>query len=294
MSLEERAAAPKSYRPSPRPTFDGPALISHASVTRHVWGDVESGEVFDWIYASTDKIHTLVFGLAPGGAFRHSDGFRTVFGADEVLHVLSGTMVIANPETGEVVRVPRGESMFFGANTWHHVFAHGEDPLRVLEFLAPPPASGTTGAYARTRDYLETPRYSDDSMLGRLPGAHSSARSLTWLRPEHIVYRREGDALVGVLASTEQLTVCTLALTPGKASVPDAHGGDELLYVTRGTLSVRAWYGDQTYVFEATERDAVYLPAGAVHEYRNFEATEAEAVMGVAPQYLDFGVDSLQ
>ena len=93
--------------------------------TRHVWGDDEAGQVADWIYASTERIHALVFGLPAGGAFRHSPEFRTVFGADEVLHVLEGEMVLANPETGEVVRVPRGGFVFFRRDTWHHAFAHG-------------------------------------------------------------------------------------------------------------------------------------------------------------------------
>jgi hypothetical protein len=99
-----------AYRPSPRPTFDAAAAIPYAAVTRHVWGDAESGEVADWIYASTERVHALVFGLAPGAWFRHSPEFRTIFGADELLYVLRGTMVIANPETGEVLRVPRGGS----------------------------------------------------------------------------------------------------------------------------------------------------------------------------------------
>ena len=91
--------------PSPRPTFDGPALIRRADVTRHVWGDPAAGEVFDWIYASTERVHMLVFGLPPGGAFRHSEDYRTIFAADEVLHVLQGTMVLADPQQGEVQRV---------------------------------------------------------------------------------------------------------------------------------------------------------------------------------------------
>ncbi len=58
-------AEPTVYRSSPRPQFAGPAAIPFATVTRHIWGDAEAGEVFDWIYGSTDKIHALVFGLAP-------------------------------------------------------------------------------------------------------------------------------------------------------------------------------------------------------------------------------------
>ena len=117
-----------TYSPSPRPSFDVPTLITRAGVTRHIWGDDEAGEVADWIYASTGLIHCLVFGVGPGGSFRHSPEFRTVFGADEALLVLEGTMLLANPETGEVVRVPAGEMAFFRADTWHHAFAAGDGP----------------------------------------------------------------------------------------------------------------------------------------------------------------------
>lgn len=275
-----------AYRPSPRPRFSGPAAIPYATVTRHIWGDAEAGEVSDWIYGSTDKIHALVFGLAPGGSFRHSPEFRTVFGADEVLTVLSGTMILANPETGEVIRVPSGESAFFRANTWHHVFAYGSEPLRVLEFLAPPPSQGTTGAYARSRDYLAHARYSDDSVLGHLPRATPTGGTLTWVRPHDVVYRLEGDGLVGLLGSTEHLTAATLELASGKAGSVHAHGGDEILYVRSGTLTVRAWTADHTHVFELSADDAAFIPAGVAHEYRNYTAIEAEALVGVAPQYL--------
>src|SRR5271166_3630573 len=133
------------YSPSPRPTFDGPAHIPYAAATRHLWGDTESGEVSDWIYVSSDRIHQLVFGLPPGGVFRHSEAYRTVFAADELLTVLSGEMVISNPETGEVYRVGTGQSVTFGRDTWHHAFSYGAEPLRVLELFAPPPSQGTSG-----------------------------------------------------------------------------------------------------------------------------------------------------
>jgi quercetin dioxygenase-like cupin family protein len=274
------------YRPSPRPQFEGPAAIPYAGVTRHIWGDAESGEVFDWIYASSDRLHTIVFGLAAGGAFRHSEQFRTIFGADEVLHVLSGTMVLANPETGEVIRVPRGDSALFRADTWHHVFAHGPEPLRVLEFLSPPPATGSTGAYSRTRDYLDAARYADDSLLGHLPAPRDD-RTLTWLQHDDVSYRLEGDALIGILASTEHLTVATLTLPPGKVSAAHAHNGDEIVFVTEGALSVRVWHDEQTSVFELAPNDAAYLPARSRHEYRNYGGGEVKALVGVAPQYAE-------
>jgi hypothetical protein len=55
-----------TYSPSPRPTFDGPAAIPYASVTRYLWGDGEAGEVADWIYVSSSRIHQLIYGLPSG------------------------------------------------------------------------------------------------------------------------------------------------------------------------------------------------------------------------------------
>ena len=186
------------YAPSPRPTFDRPTLIRHRDATRHVWGDDEAGHVADLIYASTGGIHLLVFELPPGGAFLHSPEHRTVFGADEVLHVLEGTMVLANPETGEVHRVPQGGRVYFGPDTWHHAFAHGGTPLRVLEIFAPPPAAGTSGAYARTKPYLERSRYADDGVLGALPAAARQPGTMRVLRDEDVVWRRDLGVLAGV------------------------------------------------------------------------------------------------
>jgi mannose-6-phosphate isomerase-like protein (cupin superfamily) len=284
--LSEQTPAKVTYSPSPRPTFDVPSLITRAGVTRHIWGDEEAGLVADWIYASTERVHALVFGLAQGQAFRHSREFRTVFGADEVLYVLQGRMVLANPESGEVQLVEQGESVFFRADTWHHAFAHGTEPLRVLELFAPPPAAGASGAYSRTRPFLEASTYVDKSVLGNLPSANRRLRTLHPITPAGVVSMLDGDALIGLQASTEHITVGTLNLSPGAASTDHAHGGDEVLFCLAGRLHVRAWFDDQTYVFELEPEDAVLLPLGARHEYRNYGNEVAEALFGVAPTYL--------
>ena len=139
---------------SPRPSFDRPTHIPYEQVTRHVWGDEVSGEVIDWIYVSSSKIHQLVFSMPFGGYFRHSDSHRTIFAADELYYVISGTFVMTNPETGEAHRVNAGEAAFFRRDTWHHGFNYGTEPLRVLEFFAPPPSQGTSSAYAKTKPNL--------------------------------------------------------------------------------------------------------------------------------------------
>lgn len=286
MSSDRVSPAPSRYRPSPRPTFDGAAYIPREAAVRHVWGDADSGEVADWIYVSSGLIHALVFGLAPHGSFRHSRDHRTVFGADELLYVLEGVMAIANPETGEVQRLESGESVFFRRDTWHHAFAHREGPLRVLELFAPPPSAGTSGAYARTRPYLDGARYADDSLLGRLPSASARPGTLRRLGPGDIVWRRDLGVLVGLLASTEHLTAGVIEIDPGQKATTHAHGGDQVLYVTQGTMTVRVWQDDDDIrVFEA-EPDAVcYIPAGRRHEYRNYGGATTRAVFGVSPSF---------
>ena len=159
-----------------------------------------------------------MFGLPPGGVFRHSESFRTVFAADELLHVLQGTLVLANPETGEVVRADAGESVFFRRDTWHHAFAYGDEPLRVLELFAPPPATGTSGAYARTRPYLDQPCTPTTASSGSSP-ARARRRTLHVLRAADGVWRLDLDVLVGILVSTEHLTAGTLTVPAGQASL---------------------------------------------------------------------------
>ena len=280
-----------SYSASPRPTFDGPAHIPYKTVTRHLWGDEESGEVADWIYVSSSKIHQLVFGLAPGGAFRHSDNYRTIFAADEVLYVLSGVMVLSNPETGEVHRLQPGEAAFFRRDTWHHAFNFSPEPLRVIEFFAPPPSQGTSGSYAQTKLNLTAPKYSQDQWLGRWPQAQAEAAAkytIRVLREADLLWRLEGTEqqfLVGILASTEHLTVGKMQLLAGQRSDVELHGGDESLYLLEGALNVRVPENDGPRWFELSPGDGFFVPEGTPHQYYNMSDAQASFLCGIAPRY---------
>jgi mannose-6-phosphate isomerase-like protein (cupin superfamily) len=272
----------------PKPVFDGPAQIKEDSAIRFIWGDAESGEVTDWVYVSSKLIHALVFGLEPGGAFRHSPEYRTVYGCDELFHVLQGVMGIANPATGEVHRVAAGESIFFRRETWHHVFAHGPGPLRVLEILAPPPITkGEPGADETIVPYLTTSIYGQDELIRHLLPASPRSATMHRLTNESLVWRRDLGVLVGLLASTEHLTVGVIDVDPGRAATSHTHGGDEILYVIEGSMHVRVRRGNQIDAFDLRPHDACYLPIGSRHDYRNFGESTARAIFGVAPSYLE-------
>jgi quercetin dioxygenase-like cupin family protein len=278
-----------AYSPSPRPTFAGPAHIPFQSVTRHLWGDEVSGEVADWIYVSSGHIHQLVFGLPAGGRFQHSDEFRTVFGADEVLYVLSGVMVLANPETGEVHKAQPGEAVFFRRDTWHHCFNYGAEPLRVLEYFAPPPAQGASGAYARARPNLAEWKYRQDHLLRNWPAGRAEARranTMQVLREADLLWRLDGGSqpvLTGIFASTEHLTVGRVDLRPGQHTEVQTHAGEEGLYLLRGTLHIRTHTAEGQRWFELRPGDGFYMPIGVPHQYYNVSDEPAQFLFGVAP-----------
>ncbi|MGH8311191.1 MAG: cupin domain-containing protein, partial [Steroidobacteraceae bacterium] len=250
----------------------------------HVWGDKQSGLVGDWLYASTNKVHVLEFGLAPGCWFKHSPAFRTVFAADEVLYVLGGAMLACNPQTGEVVECLEGESLFFRADTWHHVRAQGAEPLRVLEFFAPPPSQGTSGAYAMNQDYLETPVYRRNELLGNYFGA-ATLSTMHRIGTRERSLRLEGEIVVGLIVSTEHLTVAELHVPAGAAGEKTAHGGDAMIVGRSGELMVRTHWKSQVATLELGPRDAVFIPETAQYELLSFSGS-ATALLGLAPRYL--------
>lgn len=280
------------YSSSPRPTYERATPIPFMSVTRHLWGDKESGEVADWIYVSSNKVHCLVFGLPPQGWFRHSDSFRTIFGADVTYLVLSGVMVIANPQTGEVHRALSGDTAFFRRDTWHHVYNYSSEPLRVLEFFAPPPSTGSSGAYAKEKPLLVDFKYTRDEWLGQLPMYDTKLRSVNTIRvirEADFEWRLHGHGfptLVGLSVSTEHLTVGKMLLLPGQNTAPETHGGDEAMYVTEGIVNLRIHDGQLPNWFEMKVGDGCFIPQGTPHEYYNINSGQASAVFGVAPKYM--------
>ncbi len=286
---------PRRVTPSPRPTYEGPSPIRAQQVALHLWGDAAAGEVADWIYVSNERIHHLVFGLPPGGAFRHSADFRTIFAADELLYVLEGTLVIANPETGEVHRLQQGEAVTFGRDTWHHAFSFGPDPLRVAEFFAPPPATGASSAYARTKELLEHSRYLDERWVGGWPARradYEAAASMRVLRSDDDllweVAGPKGDALVGLYLSTEHLHAGRVEIRAGGRSGERSHGGDLSLHVLTGPLYVLlpdgGGPGGERW-FELTPGDGFFVPGGTCYELFNMGSGEVATLFAVAPDY---------
>jgi mannose-6-phosphate isomerase-like protein (cupin superfamily) len=276
-----------------------PGSVPIEAARLKLWGDDTSGRVNDWIYVSNERIQHMVFSMAPGTRFGHSESFRTRLGADELYYVLSGTLVLANPQTGEVHRVEKGEALRFGRDTWHHGFSYGPETLRVLEFFAPPPAMGASQLYARTKPYLDSPTYVQDEWIGRWPEASAEAaapHTQHLISKDEILWRMEGEEhpiLVGIYLSTDELTAGSVELLPGQWSDTMTHGGDEAGLVLEGTLNL--FLPDHTEIdsgkswFEMGVDDGFFVPAGMPHRYYNMTDRTVRFMFGVAPTYLANG-----
>lgn len=254
-----------------------PHLVRRDDAERIVWGTNETGFVPDIIYLSDDQLHVIEFSLERGGRFVHSPEKRTVFGADEVFHTVAGTLLLSNPETGEVHNVPAGDSAFFRRNTWHHGFAHNGD-VRVIEFMAPPPALGTTQAYAKTRPYLEDWKYEEANWSGRWPmERHRRRPTIAVIKPEDRLLSLgdpRGILLRGLVASTKDLTVYLADLEAGLWTQPETWPGTAVAVVIEGELSVRGAESAVT----AQPGDAIVLSAGAGYSYKS---ERAHFIMGI-------------
>lgn len=271
MSTARTAPVPNGRRPTPRPRFTEPRVIRRDDTVAHVWGDTESGFVTDRVISSTDQLHVLEFDLPPGGEFRHSDNNKTVFGADVLYYVLEGSLLLTNPQTGEVVRAEAGTGRLFHRGTWHNGFnGSSTQAVRVLEFFSPPPSRGAASEFARSQPSLETTRYADPRWEGRWPAARdesvaaSSFHAVSALTALLSFRDNAPSHLVATLVDTEFLTVTENTVQPGHVEEFRPVTAESVIVSTAGELWVDVW--SESVGFQATSvlrpGDSMYLPIG--------------------------------
>jgi len=160
----------------------------------------------------------------------------------------------------------------------------------VLEFFAPPPATGSSQPYANTKPYLSAPRYVQDEWLGAWPAASGTARDRDTqrvVRPADVLWRLEGEAnqvLVGILLSTDRLTCGVVELLPGQRSDLRTHGGDCAGYVLEGRLNLLLLEAKRW--FQVEQDDGFFVPAGLPYQWFNMTDRPVRLLFGVAPTYV--------
>ena len=95
----------------------------------------------------------------------------------------------------------------------------------------------------------------------------------------------EQQVLVGILVSTEHLTVGRIDLLPARRSSTHEHQGDESIYVLAGSLHIYLPDHSGQRWFQLKPGDGFYLPEGTPHQYHNITDKPAEMVFAVSPNY---------
>ena len=226
----------------------------------------------DRVISSSDQLHVLEFELPPGGWFGHTAENPTLFAADVAYICVAGTLVLADPETGETVLGPAGSGVYIGRDTWHHGFALGPATALVVEFMSPPPVRGTGSTYGRTRPLLAEVRYADRRWAGRWPQGLAEQRAVRRLLP-----LREEDALlsfrdaspvhlVRTLLDTQFLTVVLGEIQPGTVDSFATQARETVVRVVAGELWMDmrcAGESEPSYSVSCLRAgDACFVPAG--------------------------------
>lgn len=269
-----------TYKPSPKPDFHEPTHIDYKKMETYMWGDDEAGKVKDWIYVSNKSLHQIIFGLEPGGSFKHSDQYRTIFGADELLYVLSGVLIINNPETGETHKILPGDSVFFNKDTWHHAFNYSEEYLQVLEFFSPPPITGTSGAYAKEKKLLKNLKYKRDNYL--YPSENfKNENSFKIIKKKDYIWSLDGnnqETLIGTLVKTQNLDVKIINLKPlQETNIFNFNKNTSYLSLS-DNLEI---FFDNKKKFLLSKKDGLYLPHNYSFKIKNLNNFDANIIFCV-------------
>jgi mannose-6-phosphate isomerase-like protein (cupin superfamily) len=268
-----------TYKPSPKPDFSKSTIIKYAKIKIHLWGDEESGFVKDWIYVSNKSLHQIIFGLSARTNFKHSNEFRTIFGADELLYVLNGTMVIGNPQTGEMHRVEKGEFIYFSKDTWHHAFNYSNEDLQVLEFFSPPPLTGTSGAYAKQKPLLRNFRYGQNYTLDplRLSNKKKSFKNINKNEINWSLIGENQEQLMGTIVNTKNLKVHILKVLGGQSTPKINFVNHSVFFILENKLKVTL--SNKKSKLAVNYKDSVYLKSGDCVQFYNQSRKEASIIV---------------
>lgn len=133
------------------------------------------------------------------------------------------------------------------------------------------------------------------SKLGRFPIAGPEARDkkqMVVIKPADSLKLIHGDdnhVLVSFYVSNDFIHTGKIVIPANKLSDHETHQGDEVFYVTKGTISVLITEEKEAQKSVSNKRFAIgtgerfFIPAGVTHQYFNFSDNVGEIVFSIAP-----------
>ncbi|MBI2844843.1 MAG: cupin domain-containing protein [Armatimonadetes bacterium] len=264
-------------------------------------------KVYTRTFLSTDKLSASSFKVAPGGTYFEP---FDIHAGDEVYYIISGKGVIFNPYTGLAYPMQAGDMVWIPKGVWHQAYNFEDEELSVSTAFAPkmwgdegiPTRLDGDPLFYKTEatDWLEIPRHSSRQdfcmKLGSFPADGPAARQsqeIFVLPPERRLSVIHGEAnrmLVSFAVSNDFIHAGVITIPGRFESDVESHGGDELIYVAEGSVSVVVQ--DESYSpeavsvkrYEVNEGERFFVPESVRHSYVNLSGTKAKFVFFTAPE----------
>ncbi|MFH1569954.1 MAG: cupin domain-containing protein [Gemmatimonadota bacterium] len=260
----------------------------------------------NYLYASTDKLTVGTWQLGPGGTYDPPD----LHAGDEVYYVLEGVLTEHNPVLGEFIRVRQGEALLLPMHGYHK--GHNFEPgiMRILYVIAPkiwetqvPPMDFSAGRMKqyKGRHNGALPAHpqlgqwyahgtTDD--IGRWPVPGPECRKAPVLF-YHIteekkllnVHGTQYPMLIKFFVSNDLLHMGEFIIPAGgtgsRASEPDQHRGDAVLFVQEGPVTF--FLTETQAAFDVQPEEAMLIPEGVSYQMINYTDHPIRVIFSIAP-----------
>ncbi|NJD04273.1 MAG: cupin domain-containing protein [Ruminiclostridium sp.] len=260
----------------------------------------------NYLYVSTDKLTVGTWQLGPGGNYNPPD----LHAGDEVYYVLDGILTEHNPLLGEFTQVKKGEALLLPMHGYHKGYNFEQGIMRILYIIAPkiwedqlPPMDFEDGKMKmykgkhndKLSKYQQIPKWylhgtTDD--IGRWPVAGPECRKepvlfyhITEEKKLINVHGTEYPMLIKFFVSNDLLHMGEFILPAGgtgsRASEPDSHMGDCVLFVEWGPITV--FLTKTKEAFDVQPEEAMFIPEGVEYQLINYTDHTVKAVFSIAP-----------
>ncbi len=261
----------------------------------------------NYLYASTDTLTVGTWQLGPGGTYDPPD----LHAGDEVYYVLDGVLTEHNPLIGEFIQAKKGEAILLPMHGYHKGYNFEQGIMRILYVIAPkiweedfPPMDFDQGKMkmykgrhnSRLPSSGELPqwnRHGTTDDIGRWPVAGPECRTepilfyhITEEKKLINVHGTEHPMLVKFFVSNDLVHMGELIRPAGgsgsRASEPDSHRGDCVLFVESGPITV--FLPATLEAFDVQEEEAMFVPAGVAYQLINYTDRQVRAIFSIAPR----------
>ena len=260
----------------------------------------------NYLYVSTDKLTVGTWQLGPGGTYDPPD----LHAGDEVYYVLDGMLTEHNPVLGEFIQVRKGEALLLPMHGYHKGHNFEQGIMRILYVIAPkiwetqvPPMDFSAGKMKQYKGkhnanlpvHAQVGQWyahgtTDD--IGRWPVPGPQCRKAPVLF-YHIteekkllnVHGTQYPMLIKFFVSNDLLHMGEFILPAGgtgsRASEPDSHRGDAVLFVEEGPVTF--FLTETLEAFDVQEREAMFIPEGVSYQMINYTDHRNKVIFSIAP-----------